>query len=143
MESDEYAEITNLGGQTANLSGWRLNAGDPGQDFWFPSFTLAPGQSCRVYTTKFIQNIVVLALEVAKRCGTMVVIVAFCIMLVEEKGKSVQELRIDANFEYIFDSGDIINDMELQAEAYVLINRDEEELFALDKFIVEKKGGNS
>ncbi len=52
VESDEYAEITNLGGQTANLSGWRLNAGDPGQDFWFPSFNLAPGQSCRVYTNE-------------------------------------------------------------------------------------------
>ena len=50
VESDEYAEITNLGGQTANLSGWRLNAGDTGQDFWFPLFNLAPGQSCRVYT---------------------------------------------------------------------------------------------
>jgi phosphatidylserine/phosphatidylglycerophosphate/cardiolipin synthase-like enzyme len=52
VESDEYAEITNLGGQSVNLAGWRLNAGDPGQDFLFPSFNLAPGQSCRVYTNE-------------------------------------------------------------------------------------------
>jgi len=49
-EGDEYAEITNQGGSSVNLSGWHLNAGDPGQDFWFPAFELAPGQSCRVYT---------------------------------------------------------------------------------------------
>lgn len=60
------------------------------------------------------------------------------LQLVEETGKSVKELRIDTSFEYVFDMGDIINDMELQAEVYVLINRSEEELFTLDKFIVEK-----
>ena len=49
-ESDEYAEITNQGGSPVNLGGWHLNAGDAGQDFWFPAFELAPGQSCRVYT---------------------------------------------------------------------------------------------
>jgi len=58
--------------------------------------------------------------------------------LVEETGKSVQELRIDASFEHVFDMGDIINDIKLQAKVYVLINRFEEELFTLDKFIVEK-----
>ena len=51
-ESDEYAEITNQGGSPVNLGGWHLNAGDPGQDFWFPAFELAPGQSCRVYTNE-------------------------------------------------------------------------------------------
>ena len=60
------------------------------------------------------------------------------LQLVEETGKSVKELRIDTSFEYVFDMGDIINDMELQAEVYVLINRSEEELFTLDIFIVEK-----
>ncbi|MBM4448899.1 MAG: lamin tail domain-containing protein, partial [Chloroflexi bacterium] len=35
-----------------NLKGWRLNAGDPGQDFIFPDFNLQPGQSCRVYTNE-------------------------------------------------------------------------------------------
>lgn len=51
-EGDEYAVITNRGGMTVNLEGWRLNAGDPGQDFWFPAYDLAPGQSCRVYTNR-------------------------------------------------------------------------------------------
>lgn len=50
VEGDEYATITNNGGTAVNLSGWRLNAGNPGQDFTFPSFDLQPGQSCRVYT---------------------------------------------------------------------------------------------
>lgn len=52
VESDEYAVITNQGGAAVNLAGWRLNAGDPGQDFFFPAFDLQPGQSCRVYTNE-------------------------------------------------------------------------------------------
>jgi competence protein ComEC len=52
VESDEYAEVTNLGSGSVDLAGWRLNAGDPGQDFWFPSFLMSPGQSCRVYTNE-------------------------------------------------------------------------------------------
>ncbi|HEX6385552.1 MAG TPA: lamin tail domain-containing protein [Anaerolineae bacterium] len=52
VESDEYAVITNQGGAAVNLAGWRLNAGDPGQDFVFPAFDLQPGQSCRVYTNE-------------------------------------------------------------------------------------------
>lgn len=35
-----------------DLAGWRLNADDAGQDFWFPSFALQSGQSCRVYTNE-------------------------------------------------------------------------------------------
>jgi endonuclease YncB( thermonuclease family) len=50
VESDEYAIIANAGATAINIGGWRLNAGDPGQDFVFPSFTLAPGQAVRVYT---------------------------------------------------------------------------------------------
>lgn len=50
VESDEYAVITNRGGSVVNLNGWRLNAGEPDQNFFFPSFDLQPGQSCRVYT---------------------------------------------------------------------------------------------
>jgi hypothetical protein len=53
VESDEYAELSNQGGSSINLNGWRLNAGDPGQDFQFPSFELQPGQSCRVYTNEY------------------------------------------------------------------------------------------
>ena len=52
VESDEYAEITNQGGSPVNLGGWHINAGDSGQDFWFPAYELAPGQSCRVYTNE-------------------------------------------------------------------------------------------
>lgn len=50
VESDEYAEITNLGSDPVDLDGWRLNAGFPGQDFIFPSYILNPGDTCRVYT---------------------------------------------------------------------------------------------
>jgi hypothetical protein len=52
VESDEYAVITNTGGQTVNLQGWRLSAGPPDQDYWFLTFELAPGQSCRVYSNE-------------------------------------------------------------------------------------------
>lgn len=52
MESDEYAEIANVGTAAVNVAGWRLNAGNPGQDFVFPAFELQPGQACRVYTNE-------------------------------------------------------------------------------------------
>ena len=52
VESDEYAEITNTGGTAIDLTSWRLNAGNPGQDFVFPSYMIEPGQSCRVYTNE-------------------------------------------------------------------------------------------
>lgn len=52
VESDEYAVIANLGAAPINIGGWRLNAGDQGQDFRFPSFDLAPGQSIKVYTNE-------------------------------------------------------------------------------------------
>jgi hypothetical protein len=51
-EPDEYCEIANEGDVPVNLIGWRLNADDPGQDFWFPDFVLAPDESCRVYTNE-------------------------------------------------------------------------------------------
>lgn len=52
-ESDEYAVIKNVGGSPINLAGWRLNADDEGQDFWFPDVVLQPGQECRVYTNEY------------------------------------------------------------------------------------------
>lgn len=52
VESDEYAVVKNVGGSPVNVAGWRLNADDPGQDFWFPSFELQAGQECRVYTNE-------------------------------------------------------------------------------------------
>jgi hypothetical protein len=53
VESDEYAQITNNGTGSADLQGWRLNAGDPGRDFVFPSYSIQPGQSCKVYTNEY------------------------------------------------------------------------------------------
>lgn len=52
MESDDYVTIKNLGATSFNLNGWRLNAGGLGQDFYFPDFTMIPGQECRVYTNE-------------------------------------------------------------------------------------------
>ena len=52
VESDEYVEVANTGSVPANLAGWMINAGDPGQNFSFPGYELAPGQSCRVYTNE-------------------------------------------------------------------------------------------
>jgi len=51
-EPDEFAEITNVGAAPVNLKGWRLNAGNPDQDFIFPDFNLQPGQKCLVYTNE-------------------------------------------------------------------------------------------
>ena len=52
VESDEYATISNVGPSPVDVTGWRLNAGAPGQDFVFPNHILEPGQSCRVYTNE-------------------------------------------------------------------------------------------
>lgn len=52
VESDEYAVIANTGTAAINIGGWRLNAGDNGQDFHFPAVEIAPGQSVRVYTNE-------------------------------------------------------------------------------------------
>ena len=52
VESDEYAETTNVSNEPVKLGGWRLNAGNPGQDFYFPNYQLEPGQSCRVFTNE-------------------------------------------------------------------------------------------
>lgn len=49
-EGDEYAEIKNKGSAGVNMLGWRLNAGDQGQNFYFPDIVIQPGKSCRVYT---------------------------------------------------------------------------------------------
>jgi len=47
----EYCEITNLGSEPVDMTGYNLNAGDRGQDFQFPDgFVLAPGQMVRVYS---------------------------------------------------------------------------------------------
>lgn len=55
-EGDEYAVVKNTGGTEINLKGWRLNAGDRGQDFYFPSFVLKPGANVRIYTNRTIKG---------------------------------------------------------------------------------------
>lgn len=52
VESDEYAVISNNSNEPVSMTGWRLNAGNSGQNFIFPSFTIAPNQSIRVYTNE-------------------------------------------------------------------------------------------
>jgi competence protein ComEC len=50
-ESDEYVEITNLGSEPQDLTGWVLKDISEGYpSFTFPSYILASGQSVRVYT---------------------------------------------------------------------------------------------
>ena len=52
-EGDECAVIQNVGDSPVDIGGWRLNAGDVGQDFYFPAFTMQPNQVCRVYTDEY------------------------------------------------------------------------------------------
>jgi hypothetical protein len=52
-QSGEYVEIQNRGAAPADLSGWRISAGDAGQDFVFPQGSvLAAGHSWRVFTNE-------------------------------------------------------------------------------------------
>lgn len=51
-ESDEYAWIVNAGIEPMDLAGWRIHAGDPGQDVVLGSHELQPGEGCRVYTNQ-------------------------------------------------------------------------------------------
>jgi micrococcal nuclease len=53
-EGDEYAVIKNPTNKPIDLRGYTLNAGDPGQDFTFPAFTLKPNATVRVYTNRNI-----------------------------------------------------------------------------------------
>jgi micrococcal nuclease len=53
-EGDEYAVLSNTGSTPVNLQGYRLNAGDLGQDFTFPPFVLQAGAQVRVYTNRNI-----------------------------------------------------------------------------------------
>ncbi|MFD9950604.1 choice-of-anchor K domain-containing protein [Nonomuraea sp. NPDC059023] len=51
-QGDEYIEIQNLGAAYVNLKGWTVNAGEAGQDFTFPDFTMMCGYRLRVYTNE-------------------------------------------------------------------------------------------
>lgn len=52
MDHSEYAVIKNNSSKKVNLKDWHLYADDPGEDFYFPSIIIRPGQSCRVYTNE-------------------------------------------------------------------------------------------
>ena len=57
VESDEYVEITNLGNKPIDLIGWVLEDISEGYpSFTFPSYTLAPDASIRVYTDEIHQE---------------------------------------------------------------------------------------
>lgn len=78
VESDEYVVITNQGGASVNLTDWRLNAGDSGQNFVFPDINLRPGDSCRVYTDEVHEEYCGLSFASAQavwandgQCGTL------------------------------------------------------------------------
>jgi len=50
-EQDEYIELSNKGPAIIDLSGWRLNAGNDGQDFTFAHASLIqPKQNIKIYT---------------------------------------------------------------------------------------------
>jgi hypothetical protein len=51
-EADEYVQITNSGPGGQNMSGWRIVSVRGGQAYTFPAMTIAPGQTCRVYTNE-------------------------------------------------------------------------------------------
>ena len=52
-EADEYIELINHGPMIMDLSGWRVNAGDEGQDVTFPEASyIKPLQTIRIYTRK-------------------------------------------------------------------------------------------
>ena len=52
-EGDEYVEICNAGTAPGNISGYRIHAGDKGQNFTFPEGTiLEANASYRVYTNR-------------------------------------------------------------------------------------------
>jgi endonuclease YncB( thermonuclease family) len=53
-EGDEYVVVKNTGPGAVNLQGYSINAGDPGQDFTFPSQVLNAGAEVRVYTNRDI-----------------------------------------------------------------------------------------
>ena len=53
VESDEYVEITNLGSESQDLSGWILKDIDEGYpSFTFPSYVINPDITIRVYTNE-------------------------------------------------------------------------------------------
>ena len=51
-ESDEYVEITNMGSDAVDLTGWVLKDASGNPSFTFPSYFLQSGKNIRVYTNE-------------------------------------------------------------------------------------------
>jgi hypothetical protein len=52
-EADEYVQVTNSGTAPVCMAGWKLvDVADGSPSFVFPSYTLEPGASLRVYTNE-------------------------------------------------------------------------------------------
>ena len=51
-ESDEYAEVSNLGNAPVDMKRWVLTTGNPKKRFVFRTFQIQPGQVCRIYTNE-------------------------------------------------------------------------------------------
>ena len=52
VESDEYVEIKNFDNRVIRLGGWKLHDEGVKHTYIFPSYTMQPGQVCRVYTNE-------------------------------------------------------------------------------------------
>ena len=56
-QTDEYVEISNLGGGEQDMTGWSLRGPARDADFHFPAgFVMTPGRTCRVYTGAAQEN---------------------------------------------------------------------------------------
>ena len=51
LEPDEYVEIESMDARRVNLSGWTLRD-NANHIFFFPDYTMQPGEVCRVYTNE-------------------------------------------------------------------------------------------
>ena len=51
-EADEYIEIKNFENTAVDLTDWWIFTDTETQFFFFPEFSLAAGQSCRVYSNQ-------------------------------------------------------------------------------------------
>jgi hypothetical protein len=79
--------IRNTGSTPANLQGYRLNAGDPGQDFTFPPSRSNPGQRCASTPTGISRGRS--RLGMGARSGTTTGIVGTCTIRVGGKCRSM------------------------------------------------------
>lgn len=73
--------ITNNGGSAVNLAGWRLNADDAGQDFYFPAYDLAPERVAGSTPAAMTLRPVTSVMATDGHYGLMTASVGTCLML--------------------------------------------------------------